>query len=327
MTSPSPLADGFSPSTEADWRALVARAGGRTPDDLISCSDDGIAVGPIYPRPRTAMPSRAGRPASAGGSSSVCGPPTRPPPQRCAAEAVAGGADGIAAVFATSPHPLPGGLSAAAATDLVRAFSDALPDGAVLTSMRVKRRRRWRPGSSKPPCASGGVWRWPSIRLPALPRSAAGRTVEDSAADIVAMARSFDAQAVHGTVAIADGRLWHAGGATEAQELAAVLATVVWLLHRFEADGYAPDAAATRIAVALAADADQFLTIAKFRAVRLLTARVFEAAGFGAAAAGPRRDRVADDGRPRSSHQHPENHDRRLLGRGWWRRLDCRVAV
>ena len=66
------------------------------------------------------------------------------------------------------------------------------------------------------------------------------------------------------------------------QELAAVLATVVWLARRFEAGGHSLDEAATRIGVALAADADQFLTIAKFRAARLLLARVFEAAGVAA---------------------------------------------
>jgi methylmalonyl-CoA mutase len=44
----------------------------------------------------------------------------------------------------------------------------------------------------------------------------------------------------------------------------------------------APDEAAARIGVALAADTDQFLTIAKFRAGRLLLARLLEAAGLDA---------------------------------------------
>ena len=46
----------------------------------------------------------------------------------------------------------------------------------------------------------------------------------------------------------------------------------------------------------LAADADQFLTIAKFRALRKLWARVEQACGLDAEArVRRRRDRVADD--------------------------------
>ncbi len=282
MTSPSPLADGFPPSTDADWRALVAR-GGRTPDDLASRSDDGIAVGPIYRRAADghAIPARppgerwrivqrlrAVDAASAG---------------RQCAEAIAGGAGGIATVFQTSAHPLPGELPLTAAPDVVHALFEALPDGALLaldageaTLALAPRfadaavRKRWRLNLAFDPIAT----------LAAIGRMS--RTVDDMAADIVALARSFDEHVIHGTVAIADGRLWHAGGASEAQELAAVLATVVWLARRFEEAGHSLDEAAARIAVALAADADQFVTIAKFRAVRLLLARVFEAAGIAA---------------------------------------------
>jgi methylmalonyl-CoA mutase len=75
---------------------------------------------------------------------------------------------------------------------------------------------------------------------------------------------------------IADGRVWHAGGASEAEELAAVLAAVAEYLRLFEEAPSPIDAA--RIGIALAADADQFLTIAKFRAMRLLHARLMEAA-------------------------------------------------
>src|SRR5262249_40596966 len=79
-----------------------------------------------------------------------------------------------------------------------------------------------------------------------------------------------------GTVAgfaSADGRLWHAAGATEVQELSAVLATVVSLARHA---GLPSDAAMAGISVALAADVDPFLTIAKFRAARLLLLRLAE---------------------------------------------------
>ncbi len=281
MTAPSPLAGGFSSSTEADWRALVAR-GGRAPDDLASRSDDGIAIGPIYRR-------------SADGQVI----PARPPGERWrivqrlraddlaaagqCAEAMACGANGVALAFGGSPHPLPGALPPAAAADLARAFAGALPDDALLALDAGEAT----PAVARPfiELAAGRHWRLhlafdPIATLAALGR--ATRPADDSAADMVALARTFDTQAIHGTVALADGRLWHAGGASEAQELAAILATVVWLARRFEDNGQSLDRAVARVAVALAADADQFLTIAKFRAARLLVARVFEAAGIAA---------------------------------------------
>jgi methylmalonyl-CoA mutase len=83
----------------------------------------------------------------------------------------------------------------------------------------------------------------------------------------------------------ADGHVWHRGGATEAEELALVLASLVAYLRGAEGAGIAPDAALPKIAVTLAADADQFATIAKFRAARRLVWRIAAACGAGEEAA------------------------------------------
>jgi methylmalonyl-CoA mutase len=72
-----------------------------------------------------------------------------------------------------------------------------------------------------------------------------------------------------GTTLTADGRPWHAGGASDQQELGAVLATLV---HYLRAD-------VEKIDVTLVADVDQFATIAKFRAMRLLLTRIAEVVG------------------------------------------------
>jgi methylmalonyl-CoA mutase len=87
------------------------------------------------------------------------------------------------------------------------------------------------------------------------------------------------------TALLADGRPYHEAGGSEAQELAAMLATLVAYLRACEAAGLRPRMALGKIALALAADADLFLTIAKFRAARRLVARVAEASGAGSAAA------------------------------------------
>jgi methylmalonyl-CoA mutase len=78
---------------------------------------------------------------------------------------------------------------------------------------------------------------------------------------------------------VADGRPYHEAGASEAQELAAMLATLVAYLRACEAAGLRPRAAFAKIGLGLAADADMFLTIAKLRAARKLVARIAEACG------------------------------------------------
>jgi methylmalonyl-CoA mutase len=83
-----------------------------------------------------------------------------------------------------------------------------------------------------------------------------------------------------GPFAVADGRAVHNAGGSEAQELAFAIASAAAYLRALEAGGIALDKARGMIYFRLAADADQFLTIAKFRAVRKLWARVEAACGL-----------------------------------------------
>jgi methylmalonyl-CoA mutase len=83
------------------------------------------------------------------------------------------------------------------------------------------------------------------------------------------------AQGFTGTFLEADGRAFHAEGASEAQELACVLSQIVHTLRKFEK--LSPEAA---VGATLAANQDMFLTLAKFRAIRLLWARLLEASGI-----------------------------------------------
>ncbi|MEP3524715.1 MAG: methylmalonyl-CoA mutase family protein [Hyphomicrobiales bacterium] len=78
----------------------------------------------------------------------------------------------------------------------------------------------------------------------------------------------------------ADGRPFHDAGATEAQELAIVLANGLAFLRTLEAVGGNARAAADAIGFTLSVDCDQFINIAKFRAMRLLWNRVQEASGL-----------------------------------------------
>ncbi len=78
---------------------------------------------------------------------------------------------------------------------------------------------------------------------------------------------------------VADGLPFHEAGGSDAQELGAVIAAGVAYLRALTAAGLDVDTAAGRLEFRLAATADQFLTIAKFRAARRLWARVTEVSG------------------------------------------------
>ncbi len=270
MTASVPLAGGFAAVAESDWRAGVSRFNGRSDQDPDAASDDGIPIGPIYRRVVAAEPL-AGRPP---------GQPWQIVQRVDAAdagealvqisEALANGANGIALVFAGSVHPLASRLPVAAAANIAAGLGKAVADGAFLTIDAGPRTAEIAP-------AFAGMAAEYSLAFDPIAAAATGQ-VSDAG---TAMAKLTGlAATVTGTLALADGRIWHAGGASEAQELAAVLATVIEQLRLFDAHGLAPDDAAARIGVALAADTDQFLTIAKFRAMRLLLAHALQAAGI-----------------------------------------------
>lgn len=87
-------------------------------------------------------------------------------------------------------------------------------------------------------------------------------------------------QGFAGPFAVADGRVIHAAGGSEAQELAFALASAIAYLRALEQGGIALDDARRLIYFRFAADQDQFLTIAKFRAARRLWRRIEEACGL-----------------------------------------------
>ena len=273
------LAGGFAAVAEANWRTAVSRSG-QNPDHGLATSDDSIPVGPIHQRRVRVSPITMRAP----------GQPWRII-QRVSARTVtaalsmcrgeiAGGADGVALIFAEAIHPLPGSLPADMAGGIAAGLAPVLAEGSSLVIeggartpgiasafLEVAAKRKLDLRLAFDPMAAVAVGR--------LPRADTAAT----AATLAGLAEAFDGRDIAGTVVLADGRMWHAAGASEAQELAAVLATVVAHLRLFEGLGCAPDRAALRIGVALAADTDQFLTIAKLRAMRLLLAHALEAAG------------------------------------------------
>ncbi|MFE0027891.1 methylmalonyl-CoA mutase family protein [Amycolatopsis sp. NPDC059021] len=91
---------------------------------------------------------------------------------------------------------------------------------------------------------------------------------------------------------VADGLPFHEAGGSDAQELGATIAAGVAYLRALTEAGLDVDAAAGQLEFRLAATADQFLTIAKFRAARRLWARVTEVSGVSVEARGMRQHAV-----------------------------------
>jgi methylmalonyl-CoA mutase len=109
-----------------------------------------------------------------------------------------------------------------------------------------------------------------------------GRTPpwDEHGARFASQIRALARQGYKGPFAVADGRAIHNAGGSEAQELAFAVAVGLAYLRALEAGGVPLEDARRMIYFRLAADADQFLTTAKFRALRKLWARIEEACGL-----------------------------------------------
>jgi methylmalonyl-CoA mutase len=94
------------------------------------------------------------------------------------------------------------------------------------------------------------------------------------------LVRKLADQGFRGPFAVADGRIIHNAGGSEAQELSFAIASAVEYLRALQASGVQLDTARGMIYFRISADADEFLTIAKFRSLRKLWARVEDACGL-----------------------------------------------
>jgi methylmalonyl-CoA mutase len=274
----------FSSAGREQWLALVSGVlkGAPFEQRLVSRSSDGIAIAPLYARAPVAraVPGR------------TAGAPWRiiqriDFPDAAAANAQAlhdleNGATGLALVFAGTIGAYGFGLrgNAVVARVLDGVFLDAGvaidvqagPQAAEVVRQltEVVARRGMSPGAAR--IAFG---------FDPLGDIAAG--VADApwrAGDFAAVIQELAAQGYGGPFAVADGRVIHNAGGSEAQELAFVLATALAYLRALEAGGIALDEARRMLSFRLAADADQLLTTAKFRALRRLWARVEDACGL-----------------------------------------------
>lgn len=287
-----PLAADFPPATREQWRKLVDAAleGAGFDQTLTSTTYDGLRIEPLSARKANARPVARRTPGAAWAVIQRIDHPDPALANGQALQDLVNGANGLSLVFAGSPGAHGFGLPAsrdavervlegvhldagiAIDCDLGPQTEDAAVHLAAITKSR---------GVS--PAAAD--LRFGFDPLGAMALGGGGATWSERAPRFAALISGLAADGFKGPFAAADGRIVHAAGGSEAQELAFVLANAVAYLRALEAGGIALEAARRMIAFRLAADAEQFLTIAKFRALRKLWARVEQACGLAPAPA------------------------------------------
>ncbi|MGV1014414.1 MAG: methylmalonyl-CoA mutase subunit beta, partial [Methyloceanibacter sp.] len=282
-----PLARGFPPAEEADWKALVEQALKGAPwAALTARSYDGIAIEPLYKRAEKAAVV-AGR--ASGEPWAVAQRIDLPDPaaaNRQILEDLNNGANGLVLVFDGAVgdygYALPHSEAAIARAlqgvhlewgiDVALDFGPPSREAARIVADHVKA-AGLEPASVK--------LRFGFDPLGALAvHGALPKPWREIAPAVAGAIGDLAGQGFRGPFAVADARPVHAAGGSEAQELAFALANAVAYLRALEASGIALDDARRFIFFRLAADQDQFLTIAKFRALRKLWARIEDACGL-----------------------------------------------
>src|SRR5215216_6659204 len=277
-----PLAADFAPAHREDWLKLVAAALKGAPfEKLVVKTYDDLAIEPLYRRETKAKPIVARSAAW-----QVMQRVDHPDPAAANAEALhdlENGANGLQLVFAGAVGCYGHGVEASEAA-LGRALDGVVLDAGVSVELdlsshtkdaadhlaRLVERRGIPPSSVN--------IRFGFDPLGAMATTGSSPLCWSELAPLLArVIRDLSAQGFSGPFAVADTRPVHAAGGSEAQELSYGLAVAVAYLRALEAGGMALDQARRMIFFRLATDADQLMSIAKFRALRKLWARVEEA--------------------------------------------------
>lgn len=266
------------------WRELAEKAlsGASFEDAMVSRTDDGIRIEPLGLRvgDARAVAVRAD-PSKPWAVTQRIDDPDPARANRQALEDVEQGATGLAIVFEGAPNAFGYGLPAkpeALAIALhnvplnkVHVRIDAHPASRASVDWLVALAGKRRVDPAKLSFSFGID--------PAAIFAGSGRlrmSIEALKASMPQSLAHFFALGLPGILLEGDGRVFHNAGATEAQELGIAVASAVSHLRMFEEARQPLVYAAPHIGFSLAIDQDQFVSIAKLRALRALWARVAE---------------------------------------------------
>ena len=281
------LAADFAPATYDDWRKLVDGVLKGAPfEKLVGKTYDGLKIDPIYPRAHGAVPVAGRAPAAPWQIMQRIDHPDAAVANAQGLHDLENGANGLTLVFAGANGAHGFGLGPTAEA-IEKVLGGVFIDAGISIELQVGPQSRMaaihvaeyvkRKGLAPAAC---------DIRfgLDPIGACAAWGSSPYAWAEIVpavtGAVKGLAAMGFKGPFAVADGRVVHDAGGSEVQELAFVLATGVSYLRALEGAGVALGDAQGMVYARLSADTDQFLTLAKFRALRLLWARIEQACGL-----------------------------------------------
>jgi len=294
--APIALAGGFEPANYETWRKLVekALAGADFERTLVARTADGLHINPLYtradalPLAEAAVPGAA--PFTRGTKREAPGlgwqihqrivAPGAVTANEVILEELEGGAAGVALQVAA---PGQTGIEIDSASAMAAALAGVYLDYApvqLLGGIRGLEAARHFLGAlrllkARPGEAVSFLNVDPISSLARFGRT--GAPIKTALADAVKLAGEARATGARLASVLVDATIPHEAGASEAQELAYLAATLTAYLRTFEAAGVSPSEAFPQIAFALSVDTDLFLGAAKLRAARTLIARIAEA--------------------------------------------------
>ncbi|TYL76079.1 methylmalonyl-CoA mutase family protein [Bradyrhizobium cytisi] len=280
------LASGFAPASRQDWHKLVDGVLKGAPfEKLIGRTYDDLRIEPIYLRAKDIALVDGRAPAAPWQIMQRIDHPDAVTANRQALHDLENGATGLTLVFAGANCSRGFGLDQTAGA-VAKALKDVHLDAGIGIELQIGTDGRKTAIHVAEYVKSVGFD--PAvcdIRFGLDPLGAcalSGRspyTWEEIARAVASTIKGLVTLGFKGPFAASDGRIVHDAGGSEVQELAFVLACGVAYLHAMEAARIPLDQARSMIYARLTADADQFLTMAKFRALRLLWARIESACG------------------------------------------------
>jgi methylmalonyl-CoA mutase len=281
------LAADFAPASYDDWRKLVDGVLKGAPfEKLVGKTYDALRIEPIYPRARGAAPIAGRAPAAPWQIMQRIDHPDAAMANSQALHDLENGASGLTLVFAGANGAYGFGLEPSAEA-VEKVLDGVFIDAGIALELQLGTQSRMaalhvaeyvkRKGLSPAACdirfgldPIGGCAVWGSS-LYAWPEIVSA---------VTGAVKGLAGIGFRGPFAVADGRVIHDAGGSEVQELAFVLAAGVAYLRALESAGVALEDAQSMVYARLSADADQFLTMAKFRALRVLWARIEQACGL-----------------------------------------------
>lgn len=265
----------FQHAKEATWRAKAVKAlSGNRLESPDTRTDDGLSPSPIYPRKSCvslANNSNSGLPLL---DFQRLDDPDSERSLKTLSEDISGGAKGFELIF---PESATAGRTGFGLDDLDDNLMTTIADVEDL-SLRIDGGRQTQ--------AIYSHLRIPDtvnltlVHDPIAEAAARGRidhSVSERIREVADCAAVFSESGREGAAIVADGRIWASAGASEAQELAGILGSFLDSTRALIDAGLPRETALATIGLVSDAGPNQTLTIAKFRALRLLHARIVEA--------------------------------------------------